>query len=40
MSQSESTYIKGRTWGNLSLNETEIAFTGENKNGLKFLIIH
>ena len=32
MSQSESTYIKGRTWGNLSLTETEIDFTGENKN--------
>ena len=35
MSQNESTYIKGRTWGNLSLTETEIDFTGENKKWFK-----
>ena len=35
MSQNEPTYIKGRNWGNLSLTESEIEFTGDNKKWFK-----
>ena len=35
MSQNEQTYIKGRNWGNLSLTESEIEFTGDNKKWFK-----